>query len=150
MNIQDRLVNDMKEAMKEREKGKLRLNVIRMVRAALKNAEIERGKPLDEQDTVGIIMRELKQRRESLADYERAGREDAVETLRQEIDILQQYLPDLMSESEIEALAREVIREVGATGPADLGKVMGPIMAKTKGRAEGAEVNRIVRRLLAE
>ena len=148
MSIKDRLVSDMKEAMKAREEGKARLAVIRMVRAAIKNAEIEKKEPLDDSETAKVIMREIKQRKESLPEYEKAGRTDMVESLQEEIRILQEYLPEQLTEEEIQSMAEQIIAQTGASGPKDIGKVMGPLMEQTKGRAEGKVVNSVVRRLL--
>lgn len=150
MNVQEKLVEDMKKAMKAREAGKTRLSVIRMARSALKNAEIERRRPLDDGEAVEVIRRELKQRRESLEEFQRAGRPEAVERIRQEIAILEEYLPAQLGEDQIRARAREVAARVGATGSGDLGRVMGQLMPELRGMADGRLVNQVVREILAE
>ena len=147
MDLKARLDHDMKEAL--RAGDRVRLGVIRMIRAAVKNAEIAAGKALDDAGVLEVLVRELKLRQESLAEYERAGRSDEVARLQREIEIVRGYLPEPLSEAEIVELARRVIAEVGAVGPQDMGKVMGRLMAEVRGRAEGGLVSRIVREELA-
>ncbi|MDR9755866.1 MAG: GatB/YqeY domain-containing protein [Thermoanaerobacterales bacterium] len=148
MSVKDRLYKDMKEAMKAREAGKLRLAVIRMARAAIKNREIELGHELSDDEVIGVLSKELKMRRDALPDYKNAGRLERVAELEDEIKILEEYLPQQMSKEEIIQIAGEVIASVGASSERDLGKVMGALMPKVKGRADGKMVNQIVRELL--
>lgn len=148
MSLKDRLAEDMKAAMKAKDAGKVRLSVIRMARAAIKNAEIDKKKDFGDPEVIEILAKEVKMRRDAIAEFEKADRRDQVETLNQEIAILMEYLPQQLTEEEIRQLAREVIAQVGAQGPKDLGKVMGAITPKTKGRADGKLVNQIVRELL--
>ncbi|MDI3538089.1 MAG: uncharacterized protein PWQ41_126 [Bacillota bacterium] len=150
MTLEERLLADMKEAMKAREEGKTRLSVIRMVRAALKNAEIARGHKLSEPEVIEVLAREVKERQDSIPEFARGGRQDLVAKLEEEIRILKEYLPSQLSEDEIRNLARETIAKVGAAGPRDLGKVMAALIPQTKGRADGRLVNQIVRELLSE
>lgn len=149
MSLKERLEQDMKEALKAREAGRTRLSVIRMVRAAIKNEEIERGHPLSDDEVVQVLARERRQRQEALEEYRRAGREDLVQQMEAEIEVLASYLPAPLSEAELTRLAEEVIAEVAARGPQDMGKVMGRLMPRIRGRAEGSEASRIVRDLLA-
>lgn len=148
MTIQEQLFADMKAAMKAREEGKVRLTTIRMVRAAIKNAEIAQGRPLTDEETIQVLAKEVKERKDSIPDFASGGRDDLVAKLEEEISILRQYLPEPLSEDEIRRLAQETIQEVKATGQRDLGKVMGAIIPKTRGRADGRIVNQIVRELL--
>ncbi|WP_425806768.1 GatB/YqeY domain-containing protein [Desulfitobacterium sp. Sab5] len=148
MSLKDRLVEDMKVAMKAKEEGKVRLSVIRMARAAIKNAEIDKKTEFDDQQVIEILAREVKMRRDSIVEFEKANRPDTVKALEEEISILMEYLPQQLSEGEIRQLVQETIAEVGAQSPKDLGKVMGKISPKTKGRADGRLVNQIVRELL--
>ncbi|HHY36837.1 MAG TPA: GatB/YqeY domain-containing protein [Firmicutes bacterium] len=150
MSLKDRLLQDMKTAMKEKEAGKTRLAVIRMARSAIKNREIELGRELSDPEVLEVLAREVKMRRDALPDYERSGREELVAKLKEEIAVLLAYLPEQLSEGEIEALAREVIAQINASGPKDLGRVMKEVMPRIRGRAEGKVVNTIVRRLLEE
>lgn len=150
MTLEERLLTDMKEAMKAREAGKMRLSVIRMARAAIKNAEIAKGHKLSEQEVQEVLAREVKQRQDSIPEFARGGRQDLVANLEEEIRILKEYLPQQLSEEEIRSLARETIAKVGVTGVRDLGKVMGALIPQTKGRADGRLVNQIVRELLEQ
>lgn len=148
MSLVKRLEEDMKNALRAREEGRLRLSVIRLARAAVKNREIELKRPLTDAEVMDVLAREIRQRRDVLPDYRRAGREDLVRQLEQEIAVLQEYLPAPLTEEELREHAREVIAQVGARTVKDLGKVMGPLMARVRGRAEGQEVQRVVRELL--
>src|SRR5690606_37133565 len=143
MSLTQRLEQDMKAAMKNKDKAKL--GVIRMLRSAIKNMEIERGRPLEEDEVLDVLARELKQRKESLQEFEKAGRSELAEKVKAEIAVVETYLPAPLSREELRELARQVIDEVGASTPADMGKVMKEIVPRVKGRADGKEVNRIVR-----
>lgn len=146
MSLTQRLEQDMKTALKNKDKTKL--GVIRMIRSSIKNAEIERGRPLEEGEVLEVVARELKQRKESLLEFEKAGRSELAEKVKAEIAVVESYLPAPLSEEELRELARQVIAEVGASAPADMGKVMKEIIPRVKGRAGGKEVSRIVRGLL--
>lgn len=148
MTLKDRLVEDMKVAMKAKEEGKVRLSVIRMARAAIKNAEIDKRIELNDVQVIEVLAREVKLRRDSLEVYENAGRPETVKALEEELVVLMDYLPQQLSEGEIRQLVQETIAIVGAQGPKDLGKVMGALSPKTKGRADGKLVNLIVREIL--
>lgn len=141
-------MEDMKAAMKQKEAGKERLQVIRMVRAAIKNKEIDSKVDLSDDEVIQVIAKEVKQRKDSIEEYEKANRADIVSKLETEIEILQEYLPQQLAEDEIKAIAAEVINETGASGPRDMGKVMGAIMPKVAGKADGKIVNKIVQQLL--
>ena len=149
MLLKDRLVEDMKAAMKAKEEGKVRLSVIRMVRAAIKNTEIEKQTELTDDQVVEVLAREVKLRRDAIEEFSKADRLDKVRELEEEVAILMEYLPQQLTEDEIREMAKEIIAETGAQGLKDLGKVMGIISAKTKGRADGRFVNQIVRELLS-
>ena len=148
MLLKDRLVEDMKAAMKAKEEGKVRLSVIRMVRAAIKNAEIEKKTELTDDQVIEVLAREVKLRRDAIEEFSKAERLDKVRELEEEVAILMEYLPQQLTEEEIREMAKEIIAETGAQGPKDLGKVMGVILPKIKGRADGKLVNQIVRELL--
>jgi uncharacterized protein YqeY len=138
----------MKVAMKAKEEGKVRLSVIRMARAAIKNAEIDKRTEFSDEQVIEVLAREVKMRRDSIEEFSKANRPDTVKALEEEISVLMEYLPQQLSEGEIRQLAQETIAAVGAQGPKDLGKVMGSITPKTKGRADGKLVNQVVRELL--
>jgi uncharacterized protein YqeY len=142
MSVMERLDQDMKQAMKD--KAALKLSVIRMVKAALKNEEISKGRLLSEDEELTILTRELKQRRESLQEFEKAGRDDLAAKTREEIDVLSAYLPAQLSEDELRGIVRDAIAATGASSKKEMGKVMGAIMPKVKGRADGTLVQKIV------
>jgi len=147
MNLAEQLNEDMKQAMKAGEK--FRLSTIRMVRASIKNQEIELRRPLNDDEVLQVVGRDLKQRRDSLQDFERAGREDLVEQMKGEIEIISQYLPQQLNEEEIKAIVMQTIQETGASSKADMGKLMGALMPKVKGRADGKLVNQLVQQVLS-
>jgi len=138
---------DLKEAM--RGGDKVRQSVIRMVRAAVHNAEIAKGAALEDSDVLGTIAKEAKQRRESIAEFKKGNRQDLVDKEEAELAILLEYLPQQMSREEIEAAARRVIEEVEARGPGDKGKVMPRLIAELKGKADGRDINAVVTELLS-
>ena len=148
MSIKDQLMADMKQAMKDREAGKLALSTIRMVRASIKKFEIDNQTELDDDGVLQILMKEVKMRQDSLEEFKKANRAELVAQAEGEIAILKKYLPEALSDEELKAIVAETIAEVGATSPKDIGKVMPKVMAKTKGRADGKRINAIVRGLL--
>lgn len=147
MSLGDRLNEDMKLAMKSQDKFKL--SVIRMVRAAIKNIEIDQRKTLSEDEELDVLSREIKQRKDSLQEFEKAGRDDLAENLKQEIAILMEYMPQQFTEEEVKAIVLQTIQEVGASSKAEMGKVMGALMPKVKGRADGKLVNQLVQQSLS-
>lgn len=148
LSLKDRLVEDMKAAMKAKEEGKVRLSVIRMARAAVKNSEIDKKTELDDAQVIEVLARELKMRRDAIEEFSKVNQPGKVQELNEEVAILMEYLPQQLTEAEVRELAKEIIAETGAQGPKDLGKVMGKISPQTKGRADGKLVNQIVRELL--
>ncbi|GAB6152609.1 GatB/YqeY domain-containing protein [Desulfosporosinus burensis] len=148
MTLKDRLVEDMKVAMKAKEEGKVRLSVIRMARAAIKNAEIDKRIEFNDDQVIEVLAREMKLRRDALEVFGQADRPDKVKALEEEMVVLMDYLPQQLSEGEIRQLVQETVTTIGASGPKDLGKVMGQLTPKTKGRADGKLVNQIVREIL--
>ncbi|QKG84946.1 GatB/YqeY domain-containing protein [Kroppenstedtia pulmonis] len=146
MPIMERLTQDMKTAMKN--KDKTRLSVIRMVRSSMKNEEIKLQRNLTEEDALGILSRELKQQKDSLQEFEQAGRDDLAAKAKAEIAILEDYLPEPLTEEEIHSIVREAIQKSGASSKADMGKVMKLVMPQVKGRADGKAVNRTVLEML--
>jgi len=149
MSLASRLTEDMKAAMKAREAGRLQLSVIRLAKAAIKNQEIAKGHELNDAEIIEVLAREAKMRRDTIPEYEKASRLDTVETLKQEIAILMEYLPKQMSETEIIGLVKRIAADTGAQSPKDMGMVMGKIVPLTKGKADGRLVNEIVRKVLA-
>jgi len=145
--LKQKLMDDLKQAMKGGDKVKC--SVIRLVMAAIQNAEIARQADLDEGDVLGIIAKEVRQRRESIDAFKQGNRQDLVAQEEAELAILQGYLPQQMTRQEIIAEAHRIIEEVGAQGPADKGKVMPKLIAQLKGKADGREINTVVTELLS-
>jgi len=144
--LKQKLADDLKQAL--RGGDTVRRSVIRMVMAAIKNAEIARQSSLDDADILGIIAKEVRQRRESIEAFKQGDRPDLVAQEEAELAILDGYLPQQMTREEILQAVRKVIEEVGAQGPSDKGKVMPKLIAQLKGRADGREINAVVTELL--
>ncbi|HZH59961.1 MAG TPA: GatB/YqeY domain-containing protein [Metabacillus sp.] len=148
MSLLDKLNQDMKQAMKNKEKDKL--VVIRMVKAALQNEAIKLGNnELSAEEELTVLSRELKQRKDSLQEFKNADRLDLAEKTQAEIDILVDYMPEQLSEEEVSEIVKQTIAEVNATSKADMGKVMGALMPKVKGKADGSIVNKLVQQQLS-
>ena len=146
MGTKERLAADMKEAMKS--KDKLKLSTIRLIRSEIKNAEIEKGELLTEDEVTGVLARELKKRRESIVLYDEGGRPELAEKEGEEATVLEEYLPEQLSSKEIEELVDEAIAATGAESVKEMGKVMGALMPKLRGRADGTVVSNIVKEKL--
>lgn len=147
MSLKEKLLNDMKEAMKE--KDVLRKNTVQSVRGAILQQEKDTMKEIGEEQILDIIITEIKKRKDALADFEKGHRPDLIDAANAEIAILQTYLPAQLSEEELIALIRETIAEVSAVSMKDMGKVMGAITPKIKGRADNSKVSSIVKQCLA-
>jgi uncharacterized protein YqeY len=147
MSLKERLTEDMKNAMRARDKG--RLAVLRMTIAAIRQREIDDRIELDAAQTLAVVEKMIKQRKESAGLYRQGDRIDLAETEESEVQILSEYLPEQMTEDEIAALINESIEAVGATAMKDMGKVMGQIKAKAQGRADMADISASVRTRLA-
>lgn len=147
MNIKDKLQNDLKEAM--RNNNDVQKRTLRMALAAIRLLEVEKGMQLDDNAVLGILQKEVKARHEAIADAERAGRSDLAAASREELAILESYLPKAMSEAELEALVRQAIAEVGAENLQQMGAVMKWLMPRLQGRATGEQASQMVRRLLS-
>lgn len=146
-SLSERLNQDMKQAMKDQDKFKL--SVVRMLRSAIKNVEIDTKKTLGDSEVLDILNRELKQRKDSLQEFEKAGRDDLIQDVQKEIDVIAQYMPAQLSEDEIKLIVQQTIQEVGASSKADMGKVMGAVLPKVKGRADGKIVSSLVQQQLS-
>lgn len=145
--MKEQLLNELKIAM--REKDELRKNTITMLRSAILQVEKDSQKTLNDDEITVIISKEVKKRRDSISDYETAGRDDIVSDLNKEIEILSKYLPEQLTEEEIAKLVDEAIIESGAANPRDMGKVMQILRPKTAGKADGKIVSEIVKEKLA-
>lgn len=146
MPIKDKLMEDLKYSMKN--KDTVRKNTVTMVRAAIKQKEIDEKIELTDEDILDIISKQVKQRKDSIEEFAKGGREDLVELTKKEIDVLMEYLPKQLTEEEIEPIVKEAIEEVKAESMKDMGKVMNAVLPKVKGRADGSVVNKIVRKHL--
>ena len=146
--LKEQISNDLKEAM--REKNELSVSVFRMLSAAIKNKEIALRKgeniSLSDEQAAEVISSEIKKRRDSIAEYEKGGRQDLADKEKKEVEILEKYLPEQLSDEEIEKIAREV---ASSDGSGNFGKIMGQVMAKVKGKADGVKAREIVERVLA-
>jgi uncharacterized protein YqeY len=147
MTLQQRIESAMRDAMRERDSQ--RTTTLRMAMAAAHNRRIELRRDLTDDEVIDVLSKQVKQRRESVELYRKAGHTERADAEDSEAAILREFLPQQLSEAEVEELARATIAETGASGPADLGRVMGGLSTRTRGRADGRMVSEIVRRLLA-
>jgi len=147
MSLKDTLADDLKDAMRAGDEA--RKTAIRMTIAAIKNAEVAAMNPLDDAGVTGVIGKQVKQRKESIEEFKKGGRQDLVDKEAAELRVLESYLPAAMSPEEVIDTARAVIAEVGASGPGDKGKVMSALMPRLAGRADGRAVNEAVTKLLS-
>lgn len=147
MAIQEKITNDLKTAMRNKDQDRLR--VLRSLKTRLTEKEISERKSgqavITEEQAIEVLMKAAKQRKESIAQFESGGRNDLAEAEKTELAIIESYLPKLMSDDEIREVVREKISATGASGPQDMGKVMGPLMGELKGKADGSAVSRIVK-----
>ncbi len=146
MNIKESILKDLKEAQKAKEAEQVQL--LRGLVSSLNNAKIEKGEELSEDETIEVLRREVKQRKEAIEQYQKASREDLVKSESKEVDVIESYLPEMMGSDEIEAEVKKIIENTGASDMSEMGKVMGQVMAKLKGQADGAEVKKVASKLL--
>ncbi|MGD1900840.1 MAG: GatB/YqeY domain-containing protein [Geitlerinemataceae cyanobacterium] len=151
MSLKDRIGEEIKAAMKARDK--MRLNTVRSIKKAILEKEIsvrpQGRETLNETEEMELVMQLAKQRRDSIEQFEQAGRDDLADRERQELEVLEEYLPQQMGDEEIAAAVDAAIAKVGASSPKDMGKVMGPLMQELKGRADGKKIQTIVKEKLA-
>lgn len=146
MSLDQKITEDLHQAMKA--KDELRTSCLRMAKAALKNLRVEKGRDLTDDEVQGVLSSLIKKGKDAAKEFRDGGREDLAAKEEQEVKIYYEYLPQQLSSHEVEAILREIVSELGATGPGDLGQVMKAAMAKMAGRTQGKEVNDIARRLL--
>lgn len=146
MSLKERLLEDMKNAMKD--KDVIKKNTVQMARAAILQVEKDNRITLDDDGIIDIIAKEVKKRREVLPDFEKSGRQDLIDNLKAEIDVLLQYLPQQLTEEELEVIVRQAIQETGATTVKDTGRIMQAVMPQVKGRADGKMINMIVKKII--
>lgn len=146
MSLINVLNEDIKKAMKAKDKPTLA--VLRMLKSAIQNEQINKGQPLTADEELTVLAREMKQRKDSLESFTQAGRDDLVEQVKAEIVVVETYMPKQLTETELNTILSEVIQQVGATSMKDFGKVMGAAMPRVKGKADGTQVQSLVKQLL--
>ncbi|MDO4710990.1 MAG: GatB/YqeY domain-containing protein [Peptostreptococcaceae bacterium] len=146
MTLNEKLMADLKEAMKNKEA--LRKSVITMIRAAIKQKEVDERVELTEDDILDVISKQQKQRKDALVEFEKAQRQDLVEQTKQEIEILASYLPKQLTDDELETIVADAIKATDARSMKDMGKIMGKVNEVAKGRADGKRINDMVKKLL--
>ncbi|MGN1279673.1 MAG: GatB/YqeY domain-containing protein [Limosilactobacillus sp.] len=147
MSLLKQLQTDMITAMKNRDKDTLA--VVRMLKAAVQNAQIEAGHDLTPDEEVAVMSREYKQRKESLAEFQKAGRQDLIDKTNNEMKVVEKYMPKQLSADDVKKIVTETVQQVGAASMKDFGKVMGAVMPKVKGQADGKLVNQTVKETLS-
>ncbi|MGN1115727.1 MAG: GatB/YqeY domain-containing protein [Candidatus Ornithomonoglobus sp.] len=147
MTIKEKLKEDLKTAMKE--KDTVRKNVVQLIKAGVLQVEKDKKVTLDDEGVIDVIAKQLKQRRDSLPDYEKSGREDLIAQLKREMELLMEYLPAQLSREELVEIVAKAVKDTGASTVKDMGKIMAAVMPQTKGRADGKEINKIARELLS-
>ncbi|MFW7431909.1 GatB/YqeY domain-containing protein [Vagococcus carniphilus] len=147
MSLLETLNDDIKVAMKSKDKEALA--ILRMIKTSIQNEQINKGEDLSPDEELALVSREMKQRKESLSEFEKAGRSDLVEQASFGISIVARYLPEQLSDEELKSIITEAIASVDATSMKDFGKVMGVVMPKTKGKADGQKINALVKELIS-
>ncbi len=144
--LKERLAEDLKEAIRQRDEA--RKTAIRMLMWAIKNTEVEKGRPLEDHEMLALVQREVRRRLESIEEFRKGQRPDLVQREEAELEVLRSYLPPPMTREEVAQVAREVMAQVGAKGPRDIGKVMPVLVQRLAGRAEGRLIHEVVTELL--
>jgi uncharacterized protein YqeY len=147
MGLKEQIDQELKEAMRAKDERKL--SALRLLKTAIRRAEVDKMRELTDEEILAVIADEAKKRREAIEQFSQGGREDLALQEKEELAILEAYLPKPLSREEIEEMARQAIKEVGATNPRQMGQVMKILMPRVKGRADGALVSKIVQELLA-
>lgn len=148
MSLKERLMLDLKESMKS--KDKIRKNVVTMIRASIKQVEVDDRIELGDEDIINVISKQLKQSKDAMIEFEKGNRQDLVDLTKLEINILMEYLPEQLTEDELKVMVQEAIENVDAKSMKDMGKIMGYLMPKIKGKADGSMVNAIVKNCFNE
>jgi uncharacterized protein YqeY len=147
MSVLEQIDNDFKEALKSQNSEMV--SVLRMLKSAFKNTQIEKGHELSDQETIAVLEKQAKQRQDSIAQYKSGNREDLAAKEQSELDVISKYLPEKMSEEELRGLVAEIITELGASSMQDMGKVMKAVLEKANGKADGSMVSAIVKEKLS-
>ena len=146
VTLKERLMEDMKVSMRNKET--LKKSVITMIRASVKQKEVDDRVDLNDDDVIELIAKQLKQRKDALVEFEKAERDDLIAQTKAEIEILASYLPQQLTDEELEAVVRDAVAEVNAQSVKDMGKIMGKVMAVAKGRVDGKRINEMVKKVL--
>ena len=146
MTLKERLMEDMKVSMRNKET--LKKSVITMIRASVKQKEVDDRVVVNDDDVIELIAKQLKQRKDALVEFEKAERDDLIAQTKAEIEILASYLPQQLTDEELEAVVRDAVAEVNAQSIKDMGKIMGKVMAVAKGRVDGKRINEMVKKVL--
>ena len=146
MSLKEKLMEDLKSSMKN--KDAMRKNTITMIRASIKQIEVDERKELTDEEILDIISKQVKEKRNAIEEFKKGSRDDLVNQTENEIEILLKYLPEQLSEEELEEIVRETIKEINASSMKDIGKIMKTVMPKVKGRADGNLVNKEVKKIL--
>ena len=146
MSLKETLMNDLKQAMKD--KDTVRKNTVQLIRSGVLQIEKDKQITLDDEGVLDVIAKELKKRRDSMPDFEKSGRQDLIDQLKQEIEVLLGYLPKQLTEDEVKAIVDRVVDELQATSMKDMGKVMAALAAETKGRADNKVISQYVKEKL--
>ncbi len=146
MTLKERLMEDMKVSMRNKET--LKKSVITMIRASVKQKEVDDRVDVNDDDVIELIAKQLKQRKDALVEFEKAERDDLIAQTKAEIEILASYLPQQLTDEELEAVVRDAVAEVNAQSIKDMGKIMGKVMAVAKGRVDGKRINEMVKKVL--
>lgn len=147
MSLKEQLAIDLKSAMKD--KDTVRKNVVQMIRAGVLQIEKDKKVTLDDNGVLEVIAKQLKQRKDAMPDYEKSGRSDLIAELKAEIGYLMEYLPEQLSEEELTEIVKAAVAETGASSVRDMGKIMGAVLPKVQGRADGRMINEIAKKLLS-
>ena len=148
MSLKERIEEDLKKGMREKNESAVR--ALRMLKTAIRHAEVEKGSPLSDEDIIAVIRKLIRQRKESIEAFEKGGRNDLAEKEKEEIKVLESYAPPEMGDEEIENFIREIINKIGASSPSDIGKVMKEAMKDLKGKADGSRVKEIAEKVLSK
>ena len=147
MTLKERLMSDFKQSMKDRDE--VRKNTVSLARAAIKQYEVDNREELDEEGILAILSKQVKMRRDALSDFEKAGRTDLADAYKAEIAVLEEYLPKQLTEEEVLVIVKETANSMGIDGgKQNMGKLMGPVMGKVKGVADGNLVKKVVEQFL--
>ena len=144
--LKEKLLEDLKSAMKEKNTNKK--NAVQMVRTAILQIEKDKGIEVTDEQIIDIIAKEVKKRKDSLADFEKANRQDLIDQINEEIEVLEGYLPKQLTDEELEEIVSKIVTEVGATNIKDMGKVMKEAKAQNGARADGKRINEMVKKIL--